>query len=572
LESISKRISPDNITALPTKIFDAAGIIIGIFNPVDSIAIKNCSVCLGNMIGAEEWHSPTQGYPDGTYALFRGNSDYIEVLTDAVASRTVWYFISDDIFIASTSQRAIVCLLGSFEFNKEVIPWVLSTGTLGPVHGWDNRIKRLRGDSSIKLDRKSWILTTKTNDVNFSPLKNTDEEHGELLRHVLKETIKSIRLDYSKWALPLSGGFDSRGILCLLEDTVGLRAVTWGLGSSLYEKMNDAYIAKDLARALNLRHDYYETDISSEPITDIFNRFLVCGEGRVDHISGYMDGFKIWKTLFDSGIRGIIRGDEGFGWVPVSSQLDVRFSLGIPLWSDFPNLNTLDEFCLTKQEMPDDFLQREGESLEAWRDRLYHQFRIPVVLAALSDLKLPYIEIINPLLSRAIIYAVRTLPDHLRTDKHLYKSIVRSLSFDSRFAKYPAIESPYNILRSKQVVEFLKEELSSAYVDSTLSREFINYVLNGMTIDEHQNGRRRRKLAATVKSHVPTWIKNKIRHTVAKPKMDFNVLAFRAYMISRMNKILSDDVETLGQSIWGEAKADHGGAGIEVDPSFGHRN
>jgi hypothetical protein len=548
LEVISKRLMPDNITALPPKVLDSEGIIVGIFNPTESITIKDCSVCLGNIIGAEEWHSPMRGRPDGTYALFRGNSDYIEVLTDAVASRTVWYFMSDDIFVAATSQRAIVSLLRSFEFNKEVIPWVLSTGTLGPVHAWDHRIKRLGGDSSIELDRKSWTLTTRTNSVNFSPLKTTEQEHEKLLRQALQETIKSIRLDYSKWALALSGGFDSRGILCLLEDPVGLRAITWGLRSSLYEELNDAYIAKDLARSFNLQHDYYETDIGSEPIADIFNRFLVCGEGRVDHISGYMDGFKIWKTLFESGIHGIIRADEGFGWGPVSSHSDVRFCVEIPLWSDFSNLKNLEEFCFTKQEMPDELAQREGESLEGWRDRLYHQFRIPVVLAALSDLKLPYVEIINPLLSRRIIYEVRRMPDDLRTDKNLYKSIVRSFSPNISFAKYPAIESPGNILKSKRVVEFLKEELSSAYVDSILSREFINYVLSRVTIiDGQQNARKRETLKDRVKSHLPKGIKNKIRHAVSKPKMDFNVLAFRAYMICRMSKMLSEDVESLRQ-------------------------
>jgi hypothetical protein len=261
-----------------------------------------------------------------------------------------------------------------------------------------------------------------------------------------------------------------------------------------------------------------------------------------------MDGFKIWKTLFESGIHGIIRADEGFGWGPVSSHSDVRFCVEIPLWSDFSNLKNLEEFCFTKQEMPDELAQREGESLEGWRDRLYHQFRIPVVLAALSDLKLPYVEIINPLLSRRIIYEVRRMPDDLRTDKNLYKSIVRSFSPNISFAKYPAIESPGNILKSKRVVEFLKEELSSAYVDSILSREFINYVLSRVTIiDGQQNARKRETLKDRVKSHLPKGIKNKIRHAVSKPKMDFNVLAFRAYMICRMSKMLSEDVESLRQ-------------------------
>ena len=155
LVGINKRIAPDNISMQPPpKIVESDGIIIGIFNPTE-VTIKNGSVCLGSMIDPEEWHLPMQRSPDGTYALFRSNRKSIQVLTDVVATRTIWYFLSDSIFVASTSQRAIVSVLGSFEFNKQVIPWILSTGSLGPVHGWDRRIKRLGGDSSIILDRES---------------------------------------------------------------------------------------------------------------------------------------------------------------------------------------------------------------------------------------------------------------------------------------------------------------------------------------------------------------------------------------------------------------------------------
>jgi hypothetical protein len=538
---------PDNITALPPKIVDNQGIIFGIFNPSDSILVKDSSVCLGSIFGqATEWWEPMQEYPDGSFALFRGNSRYVEVLSDVVASRTIWYFKDKDIFIASTSQRAIIFFLKSFQFNEDVIPWLLSTGSLGPSHAWDRRIKCLDGDSSIILDRSSWTLTTKVNDCSFSPLEISDRESYHLLRQALRETFDSIKLDYSKWTLPLSGGFDSRGILCLLKDMDELKTITWGLNSSLFEKTNDAYIARSLASFFSLQHEYYETNISNEPLEPIFNRFLVCGEGRIDHISGYMDGFEIWRTLFERGIHGIIRGDEGFGWISVSSPLDVRRGLGMSLWSDFPNLRKLEEFGFTQQALSGNLSQKQDESLELWRDRLYHQFRIPVILAALNDLKLPYVEIMNPLLSRRIIYQVRRLPDHLRTDKILYKRIVRSLSPDIDFAKYQAIEMPENILKTKQCVDFLREELASSYVDTIIPRAFTCYVMAHLKIFDNGNRKERRNIKAIVQPYVPLWITNKARNTFVKLRMDFNILAFRVYMICRMNKILAEDAESLG--------------------------
>ena len=373
------------------------------------------------------------------------------------------------------------------------------------------------------------ILTEKTNDVPFSPAELPDREHEKRLREALEDSFKNIRLDYSQWVLPLSGGFDSRGILCMLADTTRLRAITWGMKSSLHEEMNDAYIAREIARFFALPHDYYETDLGNEPIENIFNRFLVCGEGRIDHLSGYTDGFKIWKTLFEKKIHGIIRGDEAFGSKPVSSPLDIRRRLGVTLWSDFSNLRELDHYKFPQQKMPDALLQEEHESLATWRDRLYHHFRIPVVLAALNDLKLPYVELINPLLSRKIIYEIRRLPDHIRTDKRLFRSIVGSLSPHIDYAKYSATASRKSILRSNEATAFLKQELTLDYVDSILPREFIDDVLNQMVIGEE-----RREIANA---------KNRLRNKVTKPKMDFNLLAFRAYMICRMNKMLSGDAE-----------------------------
>ena len=113
LELLADRLTPDNITALPPKIVEDDGIVYCVFNPSNSVLAENSSVCLGDAIGREaNWWEPLQGYPDGSYALFRGNSKYVEVVSDVVASRTIWYFKNDDVFISSTSQRAIIYFLG----------------------------------------------------------------------------------------------------------------------------------------------------------------------------------------------------------------------------------------------------------------------------------------------------------------------------------------------------------------------------------------------------------------------------------------------------------------------------
>ncbi len=120
-----------------------------------------------------------------------------------------------------------------------------------------------------------------------------------------------------------------------------MRTITWGLAASQRQRGNDAVVAREVATALGLRHEFRVTDAADEPAQRIFDRFVVAGEGCIDHVSAYMDGFAIWRSLCNEGVEGIIRGDEGFGWTTVHSPADVLRSIGISLWSDYANLPSL---------------------------------------------------------------------------------------------------------------------------------------------------------------------------------------------------------------------------------------
>ena len=536
---LPQQLLPDNVVPRPMSLLEAGGIVIGVLNPTPSVSVMSTSACIGSMPNTEDWHLPRTAPPDGTFALFRGDATCIELVTDTVASRTVWYFLDDSRFIASTSQRAILSLVGGFQFDSGVIPWMLSTGTLGPLGGWDRRLRRLGGDASVTLDRKSWTLVTKSSDVSFSPAPGSDDEHERGLRETLEDAVAPLRFDGSEWALPLSGGYDSRSLLCLLGRAHDLRTVTWGLKASVEQPANDAYIARQLAAHYRLRHDFFPTDISSaESVETVFDRYLLCGDGRVDNISGYADGLNLWASMYKSGIRGIIRGDEGFGWIPVYDPADVRIAVGVPLWSDFANLEPLEHFDLPRHAMPDELTQRATESLDAWRDRLYHQYRIPVVIAALNDVKAPYVEIVNPLLHRRIVHRVRQLPDRLRTGKKVFKAIVQSLTPPIAFAEDSATISPKTLLKTEAVVDCIRQELTSDSMTAILPATLVKYVMERMisTGSEHSL-RKPRRVRRLVKSYVPAALM-RLRKRHVKPKMDFNVLAFRLYLISRMNRML----------------------------------
>lgn len=550
IHRIFDRITPNNITPNPAKIEDREGIIYGIFNPVNVIKEENGSVLLGGIFGdMANWWSPKVALPDGSYAIFRADDNFVEVATDAAGSRSVWYYKDDELFVASTSQRAIVAIIGKFEFNRNVLPWILSTGSLGPGNSWDSRIKLLTPDSSIILSRNTWELELNANKIQFTPKNLPDTKQEELLTDAMMHTFKGLNLDLKKWVLPLSGGYDSRGILVLLNKIgvklTDLTAITWGLKSSLNQKGNDAFVAKKLAGFFNMPHKYYSTDLSDEPIEEVLNRFIICGEGRIDHIGGYLDGFRIWKKLYEDNVHGVIRGDVSFSEKPAISVESIRSMQGMALCSEFSNLCEYESFGLPKQQIPEHLIQQDGESITEFRDRLYHQFRIPTILAALNDLKLCYVEILNPLLSKKLLYQTRQLPDHLRTGKVLFKKIVNSLSPEVEYATDGANAEKKTILRSNAVVKLLKIELTSNDAEHIFSKSFIDYVIENLKVGNTAT-KRKKSFKERVIKYMPHWLlRNKALLGVSKTNVDFNVLAFRIYIILKMNKFLEEDAKVL---------------------------
>ncbi|PWD99004.1 hypothetical protein [Marinilabilia rubra] len=550
LQNICSCLTPDNITPNKPEILVEDKLAFAVVNPNGTQQTKENSLALGVFFDEiKNWHIPQKHYPDGSYSMFRYDEKFLELVSDATASRAIWYYMDDQQFIASSSQRAIILYLDNFEFNENVIPWMMSTGCLGPSLSWDKRLNFVPPDSSVVLNRKDWRLKTSTTPIVFKEEKSTEKTHRKHLENALQKTFESIKFDYKRWALPLSGGYDSRGILSYLlstSDTKDLKTLTWGLKSSLSDKKNDAYLAKRLSGEFNISNQYYFTNLSEEPAEKVLDRFLINGEGRLDNFAGYMDGFKLWKTLFDSGIQGIIRGDEGMGWTDVSSSLTVRLSVGLALCSDYSNLRYIAKKHFPDQEIPESLKQRKNESLKQWQDRLYQGYHTPFILSSLGDLKLSYVEMANPLLSRKILSAVRTLPDYLRKDRALYKKIVNSRMPKIPIARHHAEAVISNSVRQKKVVDLIIKALNSNLASELFPEELLNQVLSKIKISDSKKHNEARPFSVPLilKRLLPLKIKNFLKdHASSRMFMDNNLMAFRMFIIIKMNELLQEKHE-----------------------------
>lgn len=544
LFKISKLIEPENIEANPPFIYSENKTFYSIVNPVDNVETKEACILLGYCKSENDWFNAYENILDGSYAIIRENEKTTELLSDNVGSRTLWYYFDENIFITSTSQKAIILHLENFEFNENIIPWMLSSGTLGPEFSWDKRIKRLKPKGHVLLNKINWNLTEEYIATKFIKNNESFKYHKSQLFESIKSTFSSLTINYDNWVLPLSGGYDSRAILYLLKDSVNniksINTITWGTKNAMLSEGNDASVAEKVSKIVGTNHNYFPIDSNISSPELILKRFLDNGEGRIDHISGYTDGFFVWKKLFENGVKGIIRGDEGFGWVDVASPLRVRYNIGCAHCEDFVNLKNYKNYGIPEQLIPSYMLQGKDESLDTWRDRLYHQFRIPTVLSALSDLKLGYVEQITPLMSDNIITTVQNLPDKLRTDKFLFKKITKNLKPKLKYATKSATSDPQNILSSSEVLSYITKELSSPYAKEIFSEEFLHMIIKKSQINKTHTTKNKYK--SWLKSTLIKLIPTKIRIHLAsnnKLSIDNNILMFRVYIIIYMHQRLS---------------------------------
>jgi hypothetical protein len=200
------------------------------------------------------------------------------------------------------------------------------------------------------------------------------------------------------------------------------------------------------------------------------------------------------------------------------------------------------KYGIPKQEVPPFLNRKKGETFATWRDRLYQEYRIPTILSALSDLKLSYVEQISPLLAKKILYRVRQLPDRLRTEKKIIKNIIRSISPKIEFATSAATALPGDIFKGKRLAGVLRSELSSDYAKKIFREEFLDLILKGIKTEPEEKISKARSasLRSYAKKYLPLFLIRAMR-MFSPPAVDKNVLAFRIFLISKMNEILKED-------------------------------
>ena len=555
LRRVADRITPAPLAGPPHQVALGPGLGLCLTGPAGAAAMEGTSARLGALAGTwTDWHRPGSPAPDGTYALVRAGGEGVELRSDALGSRTLWYVLTETRFLASTSQRALACLLGGLDLDRAALAWFLSGGNLGPTAAWDRRIRRLPGNAALRLDRAAWTLDLRAEappEIRPEPMGARACEE-ELLR-ILRAAFRRYDFTTARWALPLSGGCDSRFILAMLVEA-GWKppAITWGLAASLDQPGNDAYVARKLAAHFGLEHDYLLTDPTAEvPPAEVVDRFLAASGGTTDQLFPYLDGLRMWASFAERGIDGMIRGDEAFGYVSAGTEAHARTCVGLMPPEDILGPRLTEAIVGTPQPLPETLARRPEESVATYRDRLYQGFRVPVGLAALNDVKAPFVEIASPLLSRDVLAFVRRMPDALRTDKAAFGRVARRLGPSLPYATSAADDGRDGYLGSQAYRGWLGAELDSPTLAELLPADW-RAELRAHLAEAPLAPDSVRSARATLKRVIPTsWVRA-VRARMKPVRPSRRHLALRAALAGRMVDLLCEDARTLDPARQGE--------------------
>jgi len=521
------------------------GLLRAVVNPVAGVRADEHGVCLGALFEDADWSAPRTPAPDGSFAIVRHDGGSVELVADAFASRTIWYTLSEDFLLASTSQRALASLLGGFKPSAETVAWMVSSGYLGPEKGWDARVRRVPGGTCLRLDRAAWKVSSTTRRIEYRPVSAPRDEHIARLREAVFTACRDVDLSGTSWVLPLSGGHDSRALLVgLLRTGARPTCITWGLAASLAQPGNDAYVARQLTAHFGLKHEYFPLDPPDQPLRDVLTRFLHAGEGRAVDFSGYTDGLQTWERLFASGVTTVIRGDtpglgsgQGRSYDPVS-EFFVRTMIGrAVLIDDYPEGHLVRRLGLAAQQFPAELRRQPGEGLGFYRDRIHNEYKVATMFAALNDPKCAYVEVANPLLHRAVVKAVAELPDELRQWERGYAAMVEELVPGIPFDKHHAEAQADDYLGRPAMQEEMIAELSGRPADDVLpagARELLVAELRQPARRTPVRVGLRRKVKAVVPARALRWVPPRVTAGT-------RLVAFRAYIASRMATILRRD-------------------------------
>lgn len=474
------------------------------------------------------------------------DSDKILVRSNLVGGRAAWYYKDSDLFILSSSQRAIVRFLGSFEFNEQAMVWMLSTGNLGPGNSWDKRLVQLGADSNLSLTRATWELehrrlTRPKREANY---RNSDHVFFDP-NDACQDLFSILNYSHEHEVLALNGGVKSRLLLSRIQDDYGrMDTVTWGPLTAKEANDSDAYIAAQLAEQAKVANFYFATDLSASDFTTHIEQYIRSGEGRVDLDDPFLAPSYLWNKLASKQYKILYRGDSMDNFLTPGSEKEIGLSLGFHRMEDNESMVALEQFDLPQQEFPALLLREPTESLQEWSNRLLQTFHIPNVVTGFHDLASSYLEVFNPFFHEYLLNNQKFF-SQMRVDvRNMPSRQIYPGASPIPWARPKQLNEPFYLLRSARFVAAFLDEFHSVDSSSLFGKKLLQWLQKHLIVEDDRVNSFEVSTRRFWRKHFSWPLYNYSHLNYKGYRVDFNRMAYRCYLISRICNLFKEDARS----------------------------
>lgn len=381
---------------------------------------------------------------DGSFVVFVWDPARRQALlfNDHVGSRPICYCEQNGYLYFSPEPKGIA-RLEHVKAERDELAFVtfLSFGSLLDAQTFYKQIKMLPPGAMIHSDLRTAAVERY---YSYAPCDETAKDEGlesyvEALRDVLMESCRKRLHRLQRSVIPISGGYDSRGILACMAELSGraLTTVSWGTTEEVPGA--DAYIGRKVAEQLGTRHMFLKRE-SSAFTTDIAE-MVERVDGSTTDPAEHHHELQIMRKIRDRmGADYLLRGDEIFGtragWSlgTGSSDKEAFATIGIREVADYPGLIRLlrpalraDAVARSRQLLAEIAQECSFRDYTARKDFYYFTQRICNYLHRATYYKLSVLEVTNPWLDRAILDFYQTIPVKYRVGKLLFRRTLEAM-------------------------------------------------------------------------------------------------------------------------------------------------
>ena len=412
---------------------------------------------------------------DGSFVLFWQEPGRQILAVDRTASRPLYYMqVEGGLAFGPELKTFSFLKAGRPPLERNAIVSFVTTGAVIFDHTYFRGVQLLRPGFLLQVKGKSIATQQYTEYIPADPsAKDLGlASYEEQLAGILRQAIRKRSSGLETAVVPISGGYDSRGILaCIREFYSGpLKTVSWGCDEN--DPVADPAVGRRLADFYGTDHQFLRRE-SAHLIKGLQQSIHGSDACNTDSLLHPHEP-ALMEQLRSSGYPLLFRGDECFGYdTPSHSAMEALAKVGIRGLSQFPGIHKIFHpsqlpAILEEQSAGLDELIASCPEFENWtvtKDWLSLSQGLFRNLGFSHYDKLCILEARNPWLDRDVLAFYATVPVTYRESKRLYCSTLTKM--------FPKLMSEIPIATKNGEEEWEKQEANE--------REFLRFARENLT-------------------------------------------------------------------------------------------